>query len=440
MDTKHLRYTNFLLTRRIRRVLMSALIASFFLIAPIIILYTAGFGYDITHNRITHTGVLSIDAHPKDARVYLNEIYSNKDLPLRLSNRPPGVYHLKIEKEGFLTWEKDITISNNQTTYIKDVILVKSPNPAKINNTISGIVEIIGSPYAKNILILSMVNGVYEITAFDMIKNSTLSIVRLSSQHTPEISVSPFFNSAYAVTEQNGKKTVRLIALDDPQNVNIFSFDFAQNLELKWNIYDRTEPLFIKYGDTIQKINRLNNLENIIESTSSVWFVDNKSGVWNFREKQIEDTMSDASYNIAEEITRILDIEKNHIIAQNDLYTILINRENEEKKILDATKYYFNRETGEWWFWNDWELYTIRKNGSIGLIYRGGEKIVDIQLFDPYGTILIRTEHNTAIFNPGYNIGQQLLPYTVAGMYVNIKQRELIFLSAQDNLLYKNLF
>jgi uncharacterized membrane protein len=46
-------------------------------------------------------------------------------VPVRLKNVTPGFYHLKISKEGYYDWKKDITVKSKQTIYIKDVTLIK---------------------------------------------------------------------------------------------------------------------------------------------------------------------------------------------------------------------------------------------------------------------------------------------------------------------------
>jgi len=102
-------YSKTYLTRTVRRAIMLSLISAFFIISPLIIFYTAGYRYDFAEQIIKQTGVISIDIKPVNAIVYLNDVQIKKKIPIRLPNRAPGTYHLKITAPGYQLWEKDIT-------------------------------------------------------------------------------------------------------------------------------------------------------------------------------------------------------------------------------------------------------------------------------------------------------------------------------------------
>ena len=100
------------LTRPVRLGIMLFLIAVFCIAAPAIILYTAGYRYDFKTQKIKQTGVISIDVLPRSAAVFLNDVRIQKSLPIRLPNRAPGAYRLRIEADGYKPWEKDITVES----------------------------------------------------------------------------------------------------------------------------------------------------------------------------------------------------------------------------------------------------------------------------------------------------------------------------------------
>ena len=94
-------------TRKWRLAFMISLIVIFLVSAPAIIFYTAGYRYDWNKGEVQKTGVISIKAQPKNAKVFLNGVKLDKELPMRLSNRAPGTYQLKISKQGYHTWQKN---------------------------------------------------------------------------------------------------------------------------------------------------------------------------------------------------------------------------------------------------------------------------------------------------------------------------------------------
>ena len=125
-------YPHYKLTRPIRRAIMIFLFALFFILAPLIILYTSGYRYDWEAHEIKQTGVISIDVKTKNASVYLNDILIKKSLPIRLPNRAPGTYNLKIKSPSYQAWEKDITVESKQTTYIRNITLFREALPTEI--------------------------------------------------------------------------------------------------------------------------------------------------------------------------------------------------------------------------------------------------------------------------------------------------------------------
>ncbi len=86
-------------------------------IASLVILFTFlisifASGYRLDHGngvfRLRATGILSATSKPKSANVYLNDILeTNTNNTLNLD---PGTYHLKIVKDGYFPWEKNIQI------------------------------------------------------------------------------------------------------------------------------------------------------------------------------------------------------------------------------------------------------------------------------------------------------------------------------------------
>lgn len=113
------------LTRPVRIAIMVGFIFVFFASAPVVVLYTQGFRVDWSKWKILGTGVLSVDAEPSAARLFLNEMPIEAGMPIWLANLAPGSYRLGIEGQGFLPWKKTVEIESNRTTYIRNIRLIK---------------------------------------------------------------------------------------------------------------------------------------------------------------------------------------------------------------------------------------------------------------------------------------------------------------------------
>jgi hypothetical protein len=112
-------------TRPIRLAMLILFIVAFFVISPLIILYTAGYRYDWQNGLLKETGSISIDIEPRNATASLNGIKLQKDLPIRFNNITPGKYNLHLTASGYMDWFKEIEVKNKQTNYIKEISLIK---------------------------------------------------------------------------------------------------------------------------------------------------------------------------------------------------------------------------------------------------------------------------------------------------------------------------
>jgi hypothetical protein len=117
------------MTLKFRRILYFTFIIIFFLAAPPLVLYTAGFRYDFKYNRVVETGSLVVKSSPEKANIYLNNELQKETTPTIINTILPGEARLTIEKEGYHTWEKTIEIRPRVTTFEENVRLFADSIP-----------------------------------------------------------------------------------------------------------------------------------------------------------------------------------------------------------------------------------------------------------------------------------------------------------------------
>ena len=103
------------------------------------ILYARGFRLQNNKDTIAlgPTGLLVANSDPTGAQVFVEgELKTATDNSISL---PPGTYNVTIKKEGFLGWEKDITIEKEAVTQV-DAFLV-SAAPSLTALTFSGAIN-----------------------------------------------------------------------------------------------------------------------------------------------------------------------------------------------------------------------------------------------------------------------------------------------------------
>jgi len=111
-----------MLSSRVRFFLYLFFLALFFLSAPLIVLYTAGYRFHFDTHQFVKTGVLSVSSIPKHAKLFLDQ-KPQGDTPVFLNNVFPGTHRLSLQKEGYLPWEKTLLVKGNETTTAEDIVL-----------------------------------------------------------------------------------------------------------------------------------------------------------------------------------------------------------------------------------------------------------------------------------------------------------------------------
>lgn len=132
------------MSKFLRILLFLLFLLGFLISAPIVVLYTAGYRFDITHGRIVHTAVLNITSEPRNASVFVdNTIYSD-NTPAVLETILPGEHTVRLEKEGYIPWETDLSFESREARVIGPIVLFLNTTPTlqqSINATIASVHE-----------------------------------------------------------------------------------------------------------------------------------------------------------------------------------------------------------------------------------------------------------------------------------------------------------
>ncbi|OGH69705.1 MAG: hypothetical protein A3C90_03940 [Candidatus Magasanikbacteria bacterium RIFCSPHIGHO2_02_FULL_51_14] len=424
------------LTRPVRLGIMLFLIAVFCIAAPAIILYTAGYRYDFKTQKIKQTGVISIDVLPRSAAVFLNDVRIQKSLPIRLPNRAPGAYRLRIEADGYKPWEKDITVESKQTTYIRDVTLFKNALPAAVLPADSSDADdAFFSADGAYVLFLAREQDIYEITLLDLREKRETPIMRARQESSPAIDWSPFSPTAAIRTEENGVANVRLLDARNPSAAAVFPVPVAGHIRMQWPRNPVAPSVFINENETVIELSE-NSRRSIGGASSSVWYVDEKRRLWQF--DATAKTVSLGSENTIEnlfslqhDLEDILDVNDERLIGKSQervLNIPLATRDERAPTTVSAGNARFNVATGEWLVWSPWELWTIYPDGNVELLNRTSDPVVSIVPLDEFGLLLLVTENKLLGFNPGYYVTHELFAGgNIEKIAADVAERKIYF-------------
>ncbi|MGI5826386.1 MAG: PEGA domain-containing protein [Patescibacteria group bacterium] len=88
--------------------------------------FTQGYRLDFTNKTIKPTGLLVASSVPKGAQVFVNgELKTATDNTVSLE---PGEYEIKIEKDGFLPWQKKLTVEKELVTPADALLFPRVPD------------------------------------------------------------------------------------------------------------------------------------------------------------------------------------------------------------------------------------------------------------------------------------------------------------------------
>src|SRR3989338_3734841 len=108
-----------------KRIIYSSFMLLFAAIAPLLILYTSGYRFNLKKGELSKTGVIFLETTPRQANIELNDKLVGTKTPLRLKNLGPNEYNLLISKAGYKSWEKIIPVFAGQTSFLQYVRLFK---------------------------------------------------------------------------------------------------------------------------------------------------------------------------------------------------------------------------------------------------------------------------------------------------------------------------
>lgn len=84
-----------------------------------------GYRYNFQQSDVQKTSIIDLASIYSDVTVFLNDqkvVHSN--LPYLLKDLLPGAYNLKLEKIGYLPWQRALKVSEDLVTRVEDVIFV----------------------------------------------------------------------------------------------------------------------------------------------------------------------------------------------------------------------------------------------------------------------------------------------------------------------------
>ncbi len=438
-----MKYPPYPLSHTARRTIMAFLILSFCIISPITVLYTAGYRYDFSVNRILSRGSISIDTETKDITVFINNKKITQKPPIRLSNLAPNrTYAVSIHKDGYHTWQHDVLVKSNQTTYIKDIFLIKKSTPINITKNTAQISALSFSPSGEYVIkkIKRKKDNAIIFLLYSIVKKED---VRLSIPTTPQTVVtwSPH-NDHLLIYEKDRKSHITTISAEDPNTRNLSPEPLILQ-EFQWEEAQKIPTLFIRSENDLYYFSK-NIFTRIALQAEPVWYVDKTQTIWEYNKENSyitkrKNTAKENTLYSQEPVTAIISINKERIITKKQQSISIIKRPQKNQEFQENSiashNYYYNVNKKEWILWSPWELWSVYESGDTSLLNRTSEPISLVREFDSHGVLLLASKNTVSVFNPGYYITNNIISIdAIEDVRINRTIEKIYIIGTHNNM------
>ncbi len=445
-------YPNTKFSRKIRLAMLIIFIAAFFIISPILIMYTAGYHYDWHNGLLKETGAISIDVEPKNATVYLNNIKLQDTMPIRMNNIAPAKYSLRITAPGYWDWQKEIEVKNKQTNYTKEIGLIKKNKPEIIAN---GKVDNLAISFDGRFVIYSAQNKEKstEIWLWDNTAQQTTILLTISSLEPTTILWAEKNNYALIVDANSPYSRLLIINAENPLKQIDLAKTNSPIKKFEWN--NSAEPqLYYSTRDNIFLYSPLTVKSQVVTKNNYIdWYMDNGQ-LWTMQTdssteqyKITRDTLGfnsvfnrldSTDINLATGKTessnlQILAARQNTVLLKNikDSQMILLTNSNKYK--IPADKFLISKYNNWWLLWSQWELWTYSDGKEPYLINRSGEYLQKVAPMDQYNTLALVWANKTTVLFPYYLATHDLLDEKIINVTADTNNKILYFINQTKN-------
>jgi hypothetical protein len=95
----------------------------FFITLPILLSYSLGYRIDYEAFKLYKTGIIFVNSKPAGASIYINDKLFDTTTPAQVEELRPGIYKIRVKREGFYPWEQELVVRPNMVTRADSIIL-----------------------------------------------------------------------------------------------------------------------------------------------------------------------------------------------------------------------------------------------------------------------------------------------------------------------------
>ncbi len=241
----------------------------------LVIFIARGYVINLKEKEIKKTGMILAQSTPNEAKVFLdgNLIETTNAV---LDTVSPGTHQLKLEKEGFSTWEKEIKVYSGLITEVNALLVPTSPRLTPLTN--SGIVLAVTSPSGEKIAYASRNSDPAGLWVLSLTGQSFLDVVQENPYLVAEDTAIRKFSLAEEIAW--GSEEKELLVTLNPRGHVIIPLKNGRSLEATTS----AEPTLDIWQEDISKqkekwarrIELKEELEEVAIAEETIWSLNKK--------------------------------------------------------------------------------------------------------------------------------------------------------------------
>ena len=242
-------------------------VTAFFVLLAVILYYSFGYKYNLEDGKTVQVGAIIVKTEPEKSDIYINrELFKNNILGdlfsdyTKIENLNPETYNVKIEKNDYFSWEKNIGVQGGYITELKNIVLLKNNYESEVLlNGIAANTELnnIWESNNKNKIAYQKINeGKLDIFIFDTkddkqkiaINSNILSLEKCQNYNFDNLIWSN--NDTKIILRINCDENYSRYLIDLENKNRIYKLDAilnpAEEVESGWNFYFGESLFYLK--------------------------------------------------------------------------------------------------------------------------------------------------------------------------------------------------
>lgn len=415
-------------SHKIKTIFFWILVATFCLIAPVIVFYAIGYRFSPERGVFVYSGSITLKPTPREIEVLIDNksvakgVINFINYSYHIDGLAPGEYLLEIKAPNYKSWSKKISVHSGVSTEFWNIFLARE-NYTKMEYPSDFIKNFFLSPDSKKV---AMVAGESDtvVKILDIKKEEVEYVFPIADyvffNDTKEnVEWSPREGYLSVPMEREGKREYYIVNIGSEKVINLNNFLRKDNIrQVRWSSVEKGTIFYI-YDDNLYKVD-LNDdkgeiliVENVAGydiSADGIYYFDKSSGLIyekNSRgtnnSKQVSFSSIDAGFGTE---FRLIAYDKDRIaVITQDKALYLFNKSDENADAEKINKLgdsilgvHFSNDGKKMLFWNNneafvyfvrkWETQPDREEGqSINVIHFSSE-IENVSWFRDYEHII----------------------------------------------------